>query len=212
MDFLSDALGWGPRTGEGPCEPECAKDCQLHQIGDRTCDRACFEESCEYDGGDCDVCAVGCPWSWVHDGQCDPECFVESCFFDSDDSDINGAVGDCRGDQACGVGCSPFMVGNGECDANCTSAACRFDGGDCGQFCDAPQVMDRLPLAPSVCPSVCLSVCLSVWLAGWLAVWLSCCLSVCLRVCVSVCVQSSKNRTVQWYQSTNDTHPTIPLW
>ena len=136
MTFISDAEGWGPRTGEGPCEPECAKDCQLHQIGDRNCDRACFDEGCGYDGGDCDVCATGCPWSWVHDGQCDPECFVESCFFDSDASDVNGVVGDCRSDTSCAVGCSPFMVGNGNCDANCTSAACGFDGGDCGMFCD----------------------------------------------------------------------------
>ena len=152
MTFISDSEGWGPRTGEGPCEPECAKDCQLHQIGDRTCDRACFEETCGYDGGDCDVCATGCPWSWVHDGQCDPECFVESCNFDSSDSDVNGAVGDCRSDTSCAVGCSPFMVGDGNCDANCTSAACGFDGGDCGQFCDGAHAPPRIPRSLSNYP------------------------------------------------------------
>ena len=140
---------WAPRSGEGPCEPECSKDCQLHQIGDRTCDRTCFTEACQYDAGDCDVCATGCPWSWVHDGQCDPECYVESCFFDSNDQDVQGAVGDCSADTQCATGCTPFMVGNSVCDANCTSASCGFDGGDCGQFCGKIAMLSRFVCCPS---------------------------------------------------------------
>ena len=130
---------WSERSGEGPCEPECAEDCHLHQLGDRSCDRECFNSACGYDSGDCEVCATGCPWSWVNDGQCDPDCFVESCFFDADASDVGGSSGDCSSDSSCAPGCSPFMVGNGACDANCTSAGCGFDGGDCGQFCDTEQ-------------------------------------------------------------------------
>ena len=88
-------------------------------VGDRQCDRACFNAACQYDSGDCDVCAPGCPWSWVHDGQCDPECYNEACFMDGDEGDVSGVGSDCSAGSLCSTGCTPFMVGNGACDANC---------------------------------------------------------------------------------------------
>lgn len=35
--------------------PNCAPDCPWAYVGDEQCDRSCFNENCQFDGGDCSV-------------------------------------------------------------------------------------------------------------------------------------------------------------
>jgi hypothetical protein len=55
-------------------------------IGDGFCDPDCMNESCSFDGGDCEgVCALGCDGKMLGDGYCDDACNVKECQMDGGD-------------------------------------------------------------------------------------------------------------------------------
>ena len=130
----------------GACDAFCdANDeCALINIGDGTCQEACFTEHCDFDSGDCNECSRDCPWLWVNDGQCDPLCYTQECGWDGPTSCRGNPVADCPVSDCiqaanCSAGCAPNMVGDGECQDECSNSECRFDGGDCFHFCDRAQ-------------------------------------------------------------------------
>jgi len=53
--------------------------CDSSLIANNYCDRACYNEKYNYDGGDC------CPSDWIGDGTCDDACNLEKLNFDGGD-------------------------------------------------------------------------------------------------------------------------------
>ena len=69
-------------------DSKCALDCALTAKGDGHCDSACFNDACEWDGGDCDhECGIanGCHASMLGNGQCDEDCMNSACGYDLPD-------------------------------------------------------------------------------------------------------------------------------
>eukprot|EP00435_Cladocopium_sp_Y103_P069450 s73_g33.t1 len=103
-----------------PCiPPQCAEGCLNSSIADDSCQPACNNSACDWDGGDCDLCAPGCQKVFITDLFCQPACNNSACDWDGGKCDL------------CAEGCQQFFVANGFCDAPCNNSACDWDGGDC---------------------------------------------------------------------------------
>ena len=113
----------------------CAPGCPDAWVGDvHWCDDACWNEACNWDGGDCDdeygppptpECAEGCADEKIGDGWCDEACNVEACDFDGEDCVVEEEEAECDPE------CPAYWIGDGWCDAVCNTDACGNDGGDC---------------------------------------------------------------------------------
>ena len=120
-------------------DDDCAPGCPWERIGDSWCEIACYSETCNWDGGDCDekygvagegdisICAPGCQNSMIGDGNCDHTCLRSS--------NCQNDAGDCT-DSFCDFECKDTMIGDGQCDQACRfSASCRYDDSDCDEEC-----------------------------------------------------------------------------
>lgn len=90
-------------------------DCQICDIGDGICDSECYNEDCNFDGGDC----LTPP--------------VETGCSDWGDNDHDGAYDcydtDCVGDPACcELNCWNAYIGDGYCDGGCEDVLTCTDG------------------------------------------------------------------------------------
>ena len=69
--------------------PPCNPGCPEYWVDDGTCDSACNNAECGFDGDDCKAfwCAPGCDPDWVDDGICDSDCNNAECGYDGADCD-----------------------------------------------------------------------------------------------------------------------------
>jgi len=105
----------------------CAPFCPVSNVANEECDYKCYNEACDWDGGDCGDevpgCAEGCTPERKGNYYCDKECYNEQCQWDQ---------GDCGSTVGCQHGCDPYVwLGNGECNWRCFNAGCGWDLGDC---------------------------------------------------------------------------------
>eukprot|EP00966_Prymnesium_polylepis_P306031 7071994-Prymnesium_polylepis.1 len=157
-DFLVRMAGftfaWTSDNGHDlpASSPLCALDCNKRtDLHNGVCDKACFNEQCNWDGDDClGMCnaTAACRADQLGDGTCDPQCLVPGCGFDDSDCE-------CRN-----VTHAPYGKGsNVPCRAQCSlarrAAACarRRGGATRAARSQATRTMarHRLPTTATCC-------------------------------------------------------------
>eukprot|EP00727_Mastigamoeba_balamuthi_P004820 m51a1_g14336 putative transmembrane protease serine 11g-like (1957) ;mRNA; r:141011-151085 len=104
--------------------------CPTANIGNGYCNMLCYNEACQWDGGDCNKtkCSAGCTVEMLANNVCDAQCASSACGYD------NSA---CHG--LCASNCLTSMINDTHCDAACMTSACSYDGGDCAAQMCAPK-------------------------------------------------------------------------
>ncbi|KAH3745473.1 hypothetical protein Pelo_13126 [Pelomyxa schiedti] len=115
---------------------ECPDSCPSWYVGDDYCDIVCWNEECDWDGGDCthdDMCDFRCLEAMVGNGVCDYFCMISSlCNWDNSDC-------------VCDISeCPTSWPGDGFCDHNCDVPECQYDDNDCCYACPTDWIGDGL--------------------------------------------------------------------